>query len=137
MGVYFRSRRGRYLGLLNAGLALALTPAWVLLDEFVLDWTGWLPAWPSVISNGLLPLGFLLLGLALLDRFLKSILGANQAERILSLFIFLFTALIVLTVIGIYFRGAGMALVWPWELAAPIRSIWIGMEVIDDCQKRI
>jgi hypothetical protein len=33
------------------------------------------------------------------------------------MFIFLLTALVVLTTIGIFFRGAGMALVWPWELA--------------------
>jgi len=32
----------------------------------------------------------------------------------LGLFIFLFISLIVLTFIGIYFRGPNMALVWPF-----------------------
>ena len=39
VGVYFRSRRGRSLAVLAIGMALILTPIWVLLDEFVLDWS--------------------------------------------------------------------------------------------------
>ena len=72
VGVYFRSLRGRALSLLAAGLSLLLTPAWVLLDEYLLDWTGWLPAWPSLISNGLIPLALVLLGLLALDEWLQS-----------------------------------------------------------------
>ena len=49
-------------------------------------------------------------GTAGLDEWFHKPVPANQEERILALFVFLFTALIVLTVIGIFFRGAGMAL---------------------------
>jgi hypothetical protein len=114
VGVYFRSWRGRYLALLAAGLGLVLTPAWVALDEFVLDWAGWLPDWPSLITNGIFPLAFILLGLIGMDELVKKQFQANLEERILFLFIFLFTALVVLTIVGIFFRGPGMALVWPW-----------------------
>ena len=114
VGVYFRTWRGRYLSLIAAGLGVLLTPAWILLDEFFLDWTGWLPTWPTLITNGVFPLSFILLGLIALDEGVKKSLKASREERILFLFIFLFTALVVLTIVGIFFRGPGMTLVWPW-----------------------
>ena len=118
VGVYFRSQRGRYLSLLAAGAGLLLTPAWVLLDEFVLDWPGWLAGWPTLISNGLVPLALALLGLLALDELVRRLFRATNEERILFLFVFLFTALVVLTITGIFFRGAGMALTWPWLLGS-------------------
>ncbi len=116
VGVYFRSHRGRYLSLLAFGLSLLITPAWVVLDEFVIDWVGWLPTWPSLISNGLVPLALVLLGLIALDEWVKATFQANKEERILALFVYLFTALIILTIIGIFFRGPGMGLFWPWNI---------------------
>lgn len=114
VGTYFRSARGRYLSLLAVGLGLILTPSWVVVDEFLIDWTGWLPTWPTLISNGLVPLAVVVLGLIGLDEVAQRFGRANREERILFLFIFLLTALVVLTLTGIYFRGEGMHLVWPW-----------------------
>ena len=51
-GIYFRSHRGRALSLFAIGVALIVVPAWVLADEFLLEWSGWLPGWPSLVSNG-------------------------------------------------------------------------------------
>ena len=116
VGVYFRSWRGRYLSLIAVGLGLIVTPIWVVADEFLIDWVGWLPSWPSLISNGLVPLSLVLLGLFILDEGLHKLARTTREERMLILFIFLFTALIVLTIIGIYFRGPGMELFWPWEM---------------------
>jgi quinol-cytochrome oxidoreductase complex cytochrome b subunit len=116
VGVYFRSRRGRALSLLSAGLALLATPAWVLLDEYLLDWAGWMPTWPSLVSNGLIPLAVLALPLILLDEWFKKSFQADTEERVLFLATFLFTAFIILTVIGIFFRGPGMALYLPWNM---------------------
>jgi quinol-cytochrome oxidoreductase complex cytochrome b subunit len=118
VGVYFRSRRGRYLSLLAIGLGLILTPSWVVLDERVFDWATWLPGWPSLVSNGLVPLAIILLGLFGLDELVKRVARAEPEERILFLFIFLFVAVIVLTVVGIFFRGPGMSLYWPWDMPA-------------------
>ena len=56
VGVYFRSQRGRSLTLLAIGMALIATPLRVLLDEYVLNWSSWLPTWNTLISNGLIPL---------------------------------------------------------------------------------
>ncbi len=120
VGIYFRSRRGRSLSLVAVGLALLLTPAWVLLDEFVLNWTAWLPGWDPLFSNGLVPLALIALGLFLLDGWITRHLAANTEERILFFAVFLFVAFIVLTIIGIFFRGPGMALYWPWEMPAVV-----------------
>ena len=114
VGVYFRTARGRALSLLAAGLSLLLTPAWILVDEFILDWPAWLPAWPTLISNGLVPLTLLLLGLLSLDGLVKRLGSASPEERFLFQFVFLLTAFIILTLTGIFLRGHGMALVWPW-----------------------
>jgi quinol-cytochrome oxidoreductase complex cytochrome b subunit len=118
VGVYFRSFRGRALALLAAGLALLITPAWVVLDEFVIDWPTWLVGWPSFISNGLVPLAFVLLGLFSLDEGLRRWFRADSEERVLFVFVFLTTSILILTLVGLYFRGSGMMLVWPWEVPA-------------------
>ncbi len=114
VGVYFRSRRGRGLTALAAGLAVILTPAWVLLDEFLLDWTAWLPAWPTLLSNGLIPLAVLLLPLILLDEWMVKSFRADTEERVIFIVTFVFVAFLILTITGIFFRGPGMILYWPW-----------------------
>lgn len=116
VGVYFRSRRGRALSILAIGLAIIATPIWVLLDEYLLNWTGWLATWPSLISNGLIPLAVIALPLILMDEWVKKSFRADTEERVLFVAVFLFTAFIVLTIVGIFFRGPGMALFLPWTM---------------------
>jgi quinol-cytochrome oxidoreductase complex cytochrome b subunit len=119
VGVYFHSRRGRSLSLLAVGLALIATPTWVALDEFVLNWTAWLPTLDPLISNGLIPLAIILLPILLLDEWAKKTFHADTEERVLFIATFLFASFIVLTVIGIFFRGPGMSLYWPWAMPIP------------------
>ena len=116
VGVYFRSQRGRSLTLLAIGIALIVTPVWVLLDEYVLNWTIWLPTWDTLISNGLIPLAVILLPLVFLVDWIHKSFKADTEERVLFIASFLFTAFIVLTVIGIFFRGPGMSLYLPWNM---------------------
>ena len=78
----------------------------------------WLAGWPSLIANGLVPLAVVLLGLVALDEMVGRGLCGSQEECILFIFIFLVTALVVLTAIGIFFRGPGMGLYWPWDIPA-------------------
>ncbi len=116
VGVYFRSNRGRSLTLLSAGLALIATPVWVLLDEFILNWTEWLPTWNTLLSNGLIPLVVILLPLILLDDWATKKYNANTEERVLFIATFIFTAFIMLTLVGIFFRGTGMSFYLPWNM---------------------
>ncbi|MEJ2483199.1 MAG: cytochrome b N-terminal domain-containing protein [Gemmatimonadota bacterium] len=114
-GPWFLSPRGRQTAGIAAGLALVVTVLWVLLDEFVFDFGSWFPAIPGVISEGLIPVTIGLLFLAGLLRWLKRSSGATKNEVVQAAFSALVTAFLVLTATGIWFRGTGMALVWPWN----------------------
>ena len=120
VGIYFRSRRGRSLTLLAVGIAIVATPIWVLIDEFVLNWSAWLPTWNTLLSNGLIPLAVILFPLILLDEFAIKSFHADTEERVLFIATFLFTAFVILTIIGIFFRGPGMALFFPWDMPAAV-----------------
>ena len=117
-GVYFRSRRGRSIATMAAGFSLFLTAAWIVADDRFLDWTTWLAGWPTLVSNGLIPLAIAVTVLALLDMWIEKSLGATLEERVLFLFTFLAISLVVLTIVGVFFRGPGMELFWPWAMPA-------------------
>jgi quinol-cytochrome oxidoreductase complex cytochrome b subunit len=113
-GSWFHSARGKRAALMAAAAALVIVPAAVLLDEHILKWTRLFPALPAAISAGLVPLalwGTVVLALVLL---LKRSLSLSRLETVQSLFAFVTVAFLVLTVVGVLFRGPGMRLVWPW-----------------------
>jgi quinol-cytochrome oxidoreductase complex cytochrome b subunit len=115
-GIYFRSRRGRYMAVLAAVWALIFVPVWIILDEYVFFWTEWLPGWSPLVSNGLIPLAIVLVSLFVIDRISKHWLECSFEERVLTLFSFLFVSLIILTIVGIFFRGPGMNFYMPWDM---------------------
>jgi len=119
IGTYFRSVRGRRAALLGALLGLDLTPILVIIDEYWLDFTKLLPGLPATVSNGLIPLVlsvFSLVGLYAAMRLVVSYQGrrANHSEGLLGVFTFLMVSFVVLTVIGVFFRGPNMRLVLPF-----------------------
>jgi len=114
IGVYFRSAVGRRAALLGVLLSLDLVPLMVVADEYWIDLPVMLSGWPIMISNGLVPLLLILAGLAALYGGVRRGLKANHSEALVALFTFVMVSLIVLTVIGIFFRGPNMALVLPF-----------------------
>ena len=116
--VWFRSRKGRRLALIGALTGLVITPIFVILDEYFIDLPALLPSLPTLISNGWVPLAVLLLLLIVFYALVKRLFRSTYDEARLSVFTLLVTAFIVLTVIGIAFRGEGMALMWPCEVLA-------------------
>jgi quinol-cytochrome oxidoreductase complex cytochrome b subunit len=117
-GIWFRSRKGRWMALAGAISALVFTPVLVLLDEYWVDLPGWLPSLPTIISNGWVPLAILLLLVILYYEGVRRVFRSSACEARLSVFTLLVMAFVVLTVIGVAFRGEGMALMWPWEVLA-------------------
>ncbi|MBN2471524.1 MAG: cytochrome b N-terminal domain-containing protein [Anaerolineae bacterium] len=117
-GIWFRSRKGRWMALTGAVAALVATPLLVILDEYWIDLPGWLPSLPTIISNGWVPLALTLLLLIGYYIGVKRLFRSTACEARLSMFTLLVTGFIVLTIIGIAFRGEGMALMWPWEVLA-------------------
>jgi len=116
IGIYFRSKAGRWATLLGAGLAVVIVPLLVAADEYWIDLPGWFPGLPTWVTGGLIPfiatVAFLGLIYALLRRFVHGDgRRANHSEATLGLVVFMVASLVVLTVIGIWFRGENMALI--------------------------
>ena len=106
-GRWFLSARGRRISAAAALAALIATPLLVMLDEWGGDGsTGWL-------SGGVLPLAGIA-GACWGCLVLARRRGATGAEAVQAVVVLLGVAFVVLTVIGVWFRGAGMALGWPW-----------------------
>jgi hypothetical protein len=118
IGIYFRSPLGRRIAAVCALLALNLTPILVVLDEYWIDLPAWLPGLPPALTMGIIPfvltLGVLAGVYALARRAQHQGQRATHSEALLGAFSFVATALIVLTITGIFFRGPHMALVLPF-----------------------
>jgi len=115
-GVWFVSRIGRRMATIAAITALVATPLLIIGDEFLFDFTAWMPGVPHLVSNGLVPVAIVLVGVIGFYLLMKRKYAAANNEVIQTLFVLLVVSFIMLTVTGIWFRGAGMALMWPWEM---------------------
>jgi len=109
-GVWFCSYKGRKMALVAIVVATAATVAAVLLDEFAAG--AKLAGPPNMINNGLIPFTFILAVCAGFHAVMKMGFKATNNEAIQALFTLLMTAFIVLTVVGVWFRGTGMQLMW-------------------------
>jgi len=114
VGIWFRSTKGRTLSRFSFLLGTAATFGYVWLDDLWLDFPGWLPFLPSYLSNGWIPLAFILLMLVSYFEVLK-MLGAKNCEARQALLTLLLASFITLTFVGIFMRGEGMTLILPWS----------------------
>lgn len=112
-GVWFASIKGRRLAVAAALLAVILAPIGIAADEFIIDFAAWMPGLSPVVSNGIFPAALVLAGIILLYWLVKKKYAASNNESIQAVFVLLTVAFIILTITGIWFRGKGMALMWP------------------------
>jgi quinol-cytochrome oxidoreductase complex cytochrome b subunit len=112
-GVWFYSHIGRRIAATAMVISAFLTAAGIAILEFVIDIGSILPGLPDIVSNGLIPFVLCLLVLAGFYGFIKKKYGASKQEMIQAVFVFALTSFVVLTIIGIWFRGPGMKLMWP------------------------
>lgn len=115
-GVFMMSHKGRRLGLVAAAAAAVVVPLLIVADDLWIDTGGMIPAVPPVVGNGFVPLALLAIVLGGFCAYLKKRHGASTGEAIQTSFVLLLVSFAVLTVVGEWFRGSGMALVWPWEM---------------------
>ena len=114
-GAWFLSENGRRTAKRAAVAALVATPLLVLADALLLGKSSAPSGGAAFLLRGVLPVAVLLAGALAGFRFLRSRFGATRLEATQALFVFFATAFAVLTAVGIWFRGAGMKLVWPWN----------------------
>jgi hypothetical protein len=72
-----------------------------------------MPGFSPVITNGLIPLSIILSGFYIFYFLMKRRYASNRGEIVQTMFVFLITAFIILTITGIWFRGQGMRVGWP------------------------
>ena len=109
-GVWFRSvhgRRASWLALLTAAAGTTIT---IFLNDSVVIAKAATSG--SVLADGLVPLFLLLAVYAVFLWIVHRRFSASRSEMIQALFTLLLTSFIVLTIAGIWFRGAGMQLIW-------------------------
>jgi quinol-cytochrome oxidoreductase complex cytochrome b subunit len=109
-GVWFCSNKGRKMALVSVILGTLLTVGAVLLDEFVIG--AGRAGSASLINNGLIPFVIVLALCIGFYRVIRKSFEATNNEAVQALFTLLITSFVVLTMIGAWFRGAGMQLMW-------------------------
>jgi quinol-cytochrome oxidoreductase complex cytochrome b subunit len=114
-GEWFLSENGRRTARLAAAAALVATPLFVIADALVLGASSAPSGGLALVTRGLLPTAVLLGAGAFAFRLLRARFGATPLEAVQALFVLFATGFVVLTVTGIWFRGPGMKLVWPWN----------------------
>lgn len=115
-GVWFFSKTGKKAGVAASVTAIIFTPVAIVLNEYLIDVSGWFPALPKVISDGLIPIVLVVSAIALFNFFIKKRITSVNNETIQALFTLVLVSFLLLTITGIWFRGEGMGLVWPLGL---------------------
>jgi hypothetical protein len=108
-GRWFLSPTGRWTAALAAAAALVATPLLVVVDELLAGGSS------GVIGGGVLPLVLAVGALWGAFRLARRHYGASHNEAVQAVVVLVAVAFAVLTLIGVWFRGEGMALVWPWQ----------------------
>jgi quinol-cytochrome oxidoreductase complex cytochrome b subunit len=113
IGIYFRSKKGKWITLITAFISVDVVIILVLADEYWLDLPSLIPNLSTAISFGLVPLAIALGFIGLIYGLNRTIFKATHSEALVGVFTFVVFGLLALTVIGIFFRGPNMILALP------------------------
>ncbi len=114
-GVWLASHKGRKMAVTAVLVAVGATASGILLDEYVIRFSTWIPDMPAYMANGLIPFSLTLIFILGFTISMRRFYSANLNETVQTVVILLLTAFVTLTATGIWFRGTGMKLVWPWS----------------------
>jgi quinol-cytochrome oxidoreductase complex cytochrome b subunit len=115
-GIWLLSDRGRISGKYSLVAGLFFTVIFIIVSDLLPDPGRALPSVPALITGGLVPFLLVAETIYLFMNYLKRKFALNRSEYIQSLIIMLVVSYAVLSLTGIFFRGAGMKLMWPWEI---------------------
>jgi quinol-cytochrome oxidoreductase complex cytochrome b subunit len=117
-GRWFGSPRGARLAAAAALAGALLAKVAILADEPLRRAPPWFPGLAPAVRAGLLPT-LVATGLVAAAGWLARRRGASRQEAVQAAFTFVLAAFVVLTLAGVFFRGAGMALTIPWSPRPP------------------
>lgn len=113
-GVWFGGSRGKRL-VVNVFLMMSIVTFMVVIfDEQLLHGEGSVQAGDLWLYRGLVPLGLLIFLQLLLYFVVTQFFACTRPEGVMAVFVANISIIVSLTAIGIWFRGAGMALVYPF-----------------------
>jgi quinol-cytochrome oxidoreductase complex cytochrome b subunit len=112
-GIWFASAGGRTQPIKTAILAVIVTAAFILADALVVKTAPWAVRMSPLIRDGILPLLLLVALTAGGVLALKKQWNAPLNQTVQSLFVAMVTTLVVLILVGVFFRGPSMRLTWP------------------------
>lgn len=115
-GIWFLSAKGRMAGVYSALAAFIFTILFVILNELMPDPEAVFPSIPSVVTTGIIQFIVVSATIYVFLRFLSKKILLNLSEQIQSFIIILVISYTILSLTGIFFRGPGMILDWPWNL---------------------
>jgi quinol-cytochrome oxidoreductase complex cytochrome b subunit len=114
IGIYFRSKKGKWIALFSAFISADLVIALVVGDEYWFDLSNAFPELSVAISNGLIPMLIALTSLGLIYGITRLLFRATHSEAMVAIFTAIIISLITLTIIGVFFRGPNMILALPF-----------------------
>jgi quinol-cytochrome oxidoreductase complex cytochrome b subunit len=113
-GIWFASVKGRRMALIAGLIAIVAAPIGILVDEYLIDFIGGLHGVPAIIGNGLIPFALIFFGCAGFYILIKHRYSATNNDAAQALFVLILVVFLILTITGIWFRGTGMKLTWPF-----------------------
>ncbi len=115
-GIWFLSDKGIRSAKLSLVSGVVFTVLFIGFSELLPDPEVLLSSVPSLITKGLIPFLILALTLYFFLKYIRRKFSLNRSEVIQSVIIIMVVSYTVLTLTGIFFRGAGMNLMWPWQV---------------------
>ena len=113
-GIWFASVKGRRMALIAGLIAIVAAPMGILVDEYLIDFMTRLHGVSAIIGNGLIPFALIFFGAAGFYILIKHRYSATNNEAVQALFVLILCVFLILTITGIWFRGPGMKLTWPF-----------------------
>jgi quinol-cytochrome oxidoreductase complex cytochrome b subunit len=115
-GIWFLSEKGREAGKYSLVSGFIFTVIFIIISELLPDPETILPMVPSLITTGLIPFIIVVATIYSFVKYLNVKFSLSRSEYIQSVMIILVISYTVLSLTGIFFRGAGMKLMWPWGI---------------------
>jgi len=115
-GIWFLSGNGISSAKTAAAAGILFTVVFIAMSEILPDPEMLLPGVPALLTTGLIPFLIMVSTMWLFMNYLHRRFSLNRSELIQSVIVMMVVSYAVLAVTGIFFRGEGMNLVWPWDL---------------------